>query len=59
VTLQAAKELELPQIQANPQEPKTAVLQQTVVAALISAATLVVEILASSLFKFFDYLLLF
>jgi hypothetical protein len=59
VVLQAAKELEQPQIQANPQEPKTAVPEQIAVAALISAATLAVEILASSLFQFFDYLLLF
>jgi hypothetical protein len=44
----------------NPQEPKTAVLEQTAVAAaLISAATLAAEILASSLLQFFDYLLLF
>jgi hypothetical protein len=35
------------------------VLQQTAVAVLISAATLAVEISASSLFQFFDYLLPF
>jgi hypothetical protein len=45
----------------NPQEPKTAVLEQTAVAAALisAAATLAVEILASSLLQFFDYLLLF
>jgi hypothetical protein len=60
VALQAAKELEQLQIQANPQEPKTAAPEQTlVVVVLISAATLVVEILVSSLFQFFDYLLPF
>jgi hypothetical protein len=59
VVLQAAKELEQQQIQANPQEPKTAVPEQTAVAALILAATLAAEILASSLFQFFDYLLPF
>jgi hypothetical protein len=61
VILQAAKGLEQPQIQVNPQEPKTAVLEQTAVAAALisAAATLAVEILASSLLQFFDYLLLF
>jgi hypothetical protein len=59
VILQAAKGLEQPQIQVNPQEPKTAAPEQTLVVALISAATLAVEILASNLFQFFDYLLLF
>jgi hypothetical protein len=59
VSLQAAKDLEQPQIQANPQEPKTVVPEQiAVVVALISAATLAVEILVSNLFQFFDYLLL-
>jgi hypothetical protein len=57
--LQAAKDLEQQQIQANPQELKTAVLEQTAVAALISAATLAAEISASSLLQFFDYFLLF
>jgi hypothetical protein len=60
VVLQAAKGLEQPQIQANQlQEPKTGAPEQTLVAALILAATLAAEILASSLFQFFDYLLLF
>jgi hypothetical protein len=58
--LQAAKDLEQQRNQVNPlQEPKTVVPQQIVAAALISVETLAVEILASSLFQFFDYLLLF